>query len=214
MVAPSVSTNAFNSYRITAPRTFSAVAGLFGTDRTALTTSAVAAGYTGGSLPTNFVLAGHSFGGNLVTAAGGIIGSSATLKGILLLDAVNNGSDMATGLSRLGAGVPVYQIAAEPRLINGFGSTTALLVRSRPEEFVGVHIAGGSHVDAEGASSDLLGGLTGGFSKARDAAALQSIAAGWVVDMFDETGIGKGSGLYPSTGQSVTVGGAAVVGLG
>jgi hypothetical protein len=214
VVAPSVSTNAFNPYRITASRTYSAITGLFGTDRAALNASAAAAGYTGSSLPTDFVLAGHSFGGNLVTAVGGMIGTSSTLKGILLLDAANNGSDMATGLSRLDAGVPVYQIAAAPRLINGFGSTTALLARSRPEEFVGVRIVGGSHVDAEGASSDFLGGLTGGFSKSRDAAALQTIAAGWVTDMFNETGNGKGAGLYPSAGQSVSVGSAVVVGLG
>ncbi len=214
VVAPTVSTNAFNPYRITAPRTYDAVAGLFGTDRAALTASAAAAGYTGASLPTDFVLAGHSFGGNLVTAVGGKLGANASLKGVLLLDAANNGSDMATGLAGLSAAVPVYQIAAAPRLINGFGSTTSLLIRSRPEEFVGVRIVGGSHVDAEGASSDLLGGLTGGFTKARDAAALQNIAAGWVIDMFDGSGIGKGAGLYPSVGQSVSVGGATVVGLG
>ncbi|MGB3480628.1 MAG: hypothetical protein WBB07_00240 [Mycobacterium sp.] len=117
--------------------------------------------------------------------------------------------DMARGLSEL-VGVPVYQISAEPCVCNAFGSGPAVLEQRRPGQFTGVRLAGGSHVDAEGASTDLLGALACGFSRPGNPAALQSIAAGWITDMFE----GTSNGVYVGAGEQVRVGQAVVVGLG
>lgn len=210
VVAPALSSNFLgtNPYWINGESAQRAVADLFAGDRTALNASAAAAGYTG-DLPQHYVLAGHSAGGNLVTAAGGYIGRDPNLKGIVLLDAVDRDGDMAEGLRALSPEVPVYQIAAEPSSANAYGSGANVLVGERPGEFVGVRIAGGSHVDAEGASSDLLGGLVAGFSQPGNAAAVPIIAAGWINDMFG----GTHNGLYPKAGGSATVGGATVLAL-
>jgi hypothetical protein len=211
VVAPALSSNFLGNdpYWINGESAQRAVANLFAGDRTALNASAVAAGYTG-DLPQQYVLAGHSAGGNLVTAAGGYIGRDTNLKGIVLLDAVDRDGDMAAGLRALSPEVPVYQIAAEPSSANAYGSGTNVLVGERPGEFVGVRIAGGSHVDAEGASSDLLGGLVAGFSQPGNAAAVPTIASGWVNDMFG----GTHNGLYPKAGEPVSVGPAVITALG
>lgn len=209
VVAPSLSSNFLGSdpYWINGSQTQEAVAALFA-DRAALNASAAAAGYAG-ELPQDYVLAGHSAGGNLVTAAGGLLGDDPYLKGIVLLDAVDRDGDMAEGLQNLD-GVPVYQIAAEPCLCNNFGSGTTVLETQRPGEFVGVRLAAGTHVDAEGVSTDLLSSLACGFSQPGNPTAVQRIAAGWITDMF----AGTDDGVYPTAGESVQLGRATAVGLG
>lgn len=210
VVAPTLSSNFLGNdpYWINGPAAQGAVARLFAGDRVALSASAAAAGYTG-VLPASYVLAGHSAGGNLVTAAGGLTGRDPRLKGIVLLDAVDRGGDMARGLAGL-AGVPVYQIAAEPCLCNVFGSGTAALVGARPGQIVGVQLVGGSHVDAEGVSTGLLAGLACGFSRAGNPTAVQSIAAGWISDMLN----GTSTGVYLDAGERLEVGRAVAVGPG
>jgi hypothetical protein len=209
VVAPSLSSNFVGNdpYWINGEATQQAVAALFA-DRAALNASAAAAGYTA-ELPGAYVLAGHSAGGNLATAAGGLLGEDPDLKGIVLFDAVDRDGDMAEGLRGLD-GVPVYQIAAEPCLCNDYGSGTTVLETQRPGEFVGVRLVGGTHVDAEGVSADLLSSLLCGFSPPGNASAVQTIAAGWITDMF----AGTDDGMYPAAGESVALGRATAVGLG
>ncbi|BBZ35247.1 alpha/beta hydrolase family protein [Mycolicibacterium confluentis] len=225
VVAPSMSSNFLTAdgFWINGAPTQQAVATLFSGDRAALSASAAAAGFTG-ELPSEFVLAGHSAGGNLVTAAAGYLAASGAdlgdFKGVVLLDAVDGGGAMRTGLRRLeSTGVPVYQIAAEPCLCNAFGSGTDVLTSERAGRFVGVLVTGGSHIDAEGVNSGPLAGLVCGYSTPQNSAAVPTLAAGWVADMLadrisPETGVCAGdcAGYYGEPGSTM-IGGARVVRL-
>ncbi len=224
VVAPSVSSNFLSSDGawINGVPTQRSVAALFGEDRTALNQSAARAGYSG-ELPTSFVLAGHSAGGNLVTGAAGYLAASGAdlsdFKGVVLLDAVDNGGTMQRGLQLLEpTGIPVYQIAAQPCACNAFGSGTDALVGERGGQFVGVRLVGGSHVDPEGVNSGPLASLVCGSSQPRNTAAVPTLAAGWINDMLAdrisatsgicETGC---TGTYGEAGESLPVGAAVAV---
>lgn len=215
VVAPLISSSSSNPYWIRGTATPGAIAALFGANIAALTASAAAAGYTR-PLPAKFVLAGHSAGGNLVSLAGGAAAANTGLKGVLLLDAFNYNTDMVTGLSKIPSAVPVYTISAEPCPCNGSDSGTKALLQVRRGQFVGVRMVRGEHIDAEGSSGDLIGKLACGFPRSGYPAALQTIAAGYVFDMF--AGLGPDSpgrtGIYPAQGVTVQVGTAPVVRLG
>lgn len=195
--------------------TQSGVAALFNGNRTALRASAAAAGYTR-SLPSSYVLSGHSAGGNMVTVVGDYRKADPNLKGVLLLDGVNNGGEMAESLAKIPASVPVYQIAAEPVPFNNRDAGTKVLAKARPGRFIGVRIVGGAHLDAEGSTTSFVAAVAAGFPKATNATALQVLAAGYITDMYrglGPTSSGR-SGVYPVAGQQVTVGQAKVVRLG
>ncbi|MEV3901659.1 hypothetical protein AB0K11_04975 [Mycobacterium sp. NPDC050551] len=181
-----------------------AVADLFA-DRTALTASAQAAGWVG-ALPEQYILAGHSAGGGLAVAAAGYARDDENLAGVILFDGVSAGDDMTRALAALaGTDVQVLQIASPDGVWNNFGASTADLVAARPGEFVGVRIAGGSHIDAEGRSSDLLARLLIGVPRPENVRAVQVIAAEWANTLY---------GPAPVVGVSGPVGGARVVVLG
>lgn len=181
-----------------------AVADLFA-DRTALTASAQAAGWIG-ALPEQYILAGHSAGGGLAVAAAGYARDDEDLAGVILFDGVSAGDDMTRALAALAdTDVQVLQIASPAGVWNNFGASTADLVDARPGEFVGVRIVGGSHIDAEGRSSDLLARLLIGVPRAENVRAVQVIAAEWVNTLYGPT---------PVVGVSGPVAGATVVGLG
>ncbi|MCV7169472.1 hypothetical protein H7I41_05990 [Mycobacterium manitobense] len=181
-----------------------AVADLFA-DRTALTASAQAAGWTG-ALPEQYILAGHSAGGGLAVAAAGYATHDENLAGVILFDGVSAGDDMTRALAALAdTDVQVLQIASPEGVWNNFGASTADLIAARPGEFVGVRIVGGSHIDAEGRSSDLLARLLIGVPRAENVRAVQVIAAEWVNTLY---------GPAPVVGVSGPVGGATVVVLG
>ncbi|OBF26850.1 hypothetical protein A5727_26645 [Mycobacterium sp. ACS4331] len=222
VVAPSLSSNFLTAdgFWINGAPTQEAVAALFAGDREALSASAAAAGFTG-ELPSAFVLAGHSAGGNLVTAAAGHLADSGAdlgdFKGVVLLDAVDSGGAMRTGLRRLeSTGIPVYQIAAEPCLCNAFGSGTEVLISERAGRFVGVLVAGGSHIDPEGVNSGPLAALACGPSKPQNSAAVPVLAAGWITDMLagrisPESGVcGSDCAGYYGEPGSIMIGGARV----
>jgi hypothetical protein len=217
VVAPTFQSSSlfYPQYYLNGEGTQSGVAALFNGNRTALTASAAAAGYVG-ALPKSYVLAGHSFGGQMVTVVGDYRKSDPNLKGVLLLDAVNQNAEMAQSLARIPASVPVYQIAAEPAGFNLRDSGTKVLAKARPGRFIGVRIVGGTHLDAEGSSTSFFAALAAGFPKARNAAALQVLAAGYINDMYNALGPtspGR-SGVYSVAGLQVSVGQAKVVRLG
>jgi hypothetical protein len=180
-----------------------AVADLFVGERKALNASATAAGYDG-TLPEDFVLAGHSAGGNLATAAAGYTvdnGSVAYLKAVILFDAVDNNGAMETALAKLPDDVPVLQIASPCSICNAFGSGTKALVAARPGQFVGVMMKDGTHLDAEGSNTDILAELACGIPRPRNVDAVPNIAAGWIVDAFT----GSRTGVYGPAGAVIMV---------
>ena len=131
---------------------FLAVADLFLGDREALTESASAAVGYEVTLPTRFVLAGHSLGGSLVMgAAGDMVDNEAIadLAGVLLLDSVDVNNTVPTALQKL-AGVnyrPVYDISSERYVWNMYGKPGDELAAARPGPFTGVMLVGGRHID-------------------------------------------------------------------
>ena len=217
VVAPTFQSSQASSpqYYLNGEGTQSGVAALFAGHRVALRASAAAAGYTR-TLPTPYVLSGHSAGGNMVTVVGDYRRADPNLKGVLLLDAVNRGGEMAESLAKIPARVPVYQIAAEPVAFNNRDAGTNVLAQARPGRFIGVRIVGGGHLDAEGSTTSFIAAVAAGFPKPGNAAALQVLAAGYITDMYKGLGLtspGR-SGVYPTAGQQVPVGQAKVVRLG
>lgn len=192
-------------------------------DRAALTASAAAAGYHG-VLPENFVLAGHSAGGGLATAAGGfyvdaVPPNDGRLLGVVMFDGVSSNGTFADAVTRLAArNIPVYQIAAPPQPWNAFGQTTKDLVAVRAGAFVGTVLANGSHVDSLIGGSplvDLVSQLLIKPSPPGNTQAVYTLATGWINDMY--AGRGPADGVYGTYGQPsqyVTLGQAAGVVLG
>ena len=210
VVAPTVSTNPFDPYYIWNEPIERAVAALFVGDRSELTASASAAAGHPVTLPQQFVLAGHSAGGNLVTAVAGYLAdeprAAGSLKGVILFDSADDG-DAITGMATLtGANaVPVMLIAAPPCPCNGFGAETNTIINSAPDNFIGIMLVGGSHLDAEGATTDWLGILgCGPAPTPQNAAAVQTITAAWINDVFT----GSQTGIYAPVGTVVAVNGA------
>ena len=217
VVVPTVASNPFaqGGCWVNGDAMHRAVAGLFVGDMAALTASATAAAGHPVILPTQFVLAGQSAGGNLAASAAAYTvdnGAIDRLRAVVMFDGVDNGGRIAAGSAAL-TGVnarPVFQIAADCALCNVFGAGTSALVDSRPDGFVGVRLEGGKHTDAEGASSGLIGMLTCGVPDSANVAAVPVIAAGWINDVFT----GSQNGLYGAGGERFHVGAATAVVLG
>ena len=217
VVVPTVASNPFaqGGCWVNGDAMHRAVAGLFVGDMAALTASATAAAGHPVILPTQFVLAGQSAGGNLAASAAAYTvdnGAIDRLRAVVMFDGVDNGGRIAAGSAAL-TGVnarPVFQIAADCALCNVFGAGTSALVDSRPDGFVGVRLEGGKHTDAEGASSGLIGMLTCGVPDSANVAAVPVIAAGWINDVFT----GSEDGLYGAGGERFHIGDATAVVLG
>jgi hypothetical protein len=207
VVAATVSSNplSLSGVWINGDKLHSAVISLFGDSFPLLEASARRAGLTC-QLPRQFVLAGHSAGGNLAVSAGGNatfqlnqaepawratveIGGfpiARNLRGIVMFDGVDRGGLMAAGLDALKAyeGVPVRTIAAPDSSWNAHGSGTKVLKSKRPNDFIGVVLTNGSHIDAEAADSGPWAEWSCGASLTVNVDALQFLAVGWIRDMF------------------------------
>lgn len=216
VVAPTISSNPFapGGCWINGPAMADGVAELFTGHRTALRRSAQVARGRAVTLPRRFVLTGHSAGGNLATSAAGYTtlkgGAIATLRGVVLYDAVDFGGAMPAALGRLRG--PDFrlalQIASPPSTCNALGSGTSALLSARRGSFVGVELVGGTHIDAEGPDTDALATLACGNPLPANVAAVQSIAANWVRNAL--TGSARGI-LGGAPGERIKVGGATAV---
>jgi hypothetical protein len=214
VVAPTISSNPFEAGGcwINGDGMHMAVARLFA-DRTALETSAHAAGWQG-TLPRPFVLAGHSAGGNLAVAAAGFTTASGgaidDLRAVVMLDGVDFAGQTAAALSRLtgAARRPVLQLASPPSPCNASGASTQALLATRPGEFVGVQLQNGTHLDAEGRDTDLLGVLVCGLPRPRNVLAVQRIASDWTANALTGSSLGIVDG---APGETVAVGSATAV---
>ncbi|MFV8053856.1 alpha/beta fold hydrolase [Mycobacterium sp. 48b] len=185
------------------------VADLFADDRSELTASASAAAGHPVTLPSKFVLVGHSLGGMLVTGAAGRMvdnGAVDDLAGVVLLDAVDTHNDLPEALADLnGANYrPVLLISSERYVWNLDGTVGDELQAARPGEFNGVMLVGGRHIDGlQGANSILQFAeyLIAGFSQPQNVDAVKTISAGWINDMYN----GTDTGVHGAPQESIQI---------
>jgi hypothetical protein len=202
-----------------------AVATLFLGNETALNNSASQAGYHG-TLPQEFLLAGHSAGGGLATLAGGDyvadLGANTAnnhLLGVVMFDGVaNSSSAFAAAVANLQTlNIPDYVVAAPPQAWNANGVTTNELVSLYPGQFVGVELANGSHVDSllgDKPVVDLLAQALIRYSPGGNTAAVYTLSTGWIDDMYVGVGptdpiyglYGTPTGYEPPGGQQIHLG--------
>lgn len=197
-----------------------AVADMFLGDRAALNISANAAGYQG-TLPEKFVLAGHSAGGGFAASVAGYTvdnhaADNGNLLGVVMFDGVSMNGALPTALASLDTlDIPVYQIAAPAQPWNAYGITTDQLLALRPNQFDGVVLVNGSHVDSMLGSNpiiDFAAQLVTKFSPPGNTAAVYTLSTGWINDMYVGAGPDNPQyGLYGSAGQPIIMGEAAAI---
>jgi pimeloyl-ACP methyl ester carboxylesterase len=206
---------------LNSPQMQQGVASLFLGNQTALNVSANQAGYHG-TLPQDFILAGHSAGGGLAAiAAGDYLADLGTatnhLKGVVMFDGVASSSTaFAAAIANLQAAhTPIYVVAAPPQAWNAFGATTNQLVSLYPGQFVGVELVNGSHVDSMLGGNplvDFAAQLVTQFSPPGNTAAVYTLATGWINDTYTP-GAGPATpmyGIYGPTGNYVPPGGQLI----
>jgi pimeloyl-ACP methyl ester carboxylesterase len=210
VVAPSITSNflASDACWLGASPMHEAIAGLFDDGNTALADSALAAGYDG-LIPDRVVLMGHSLGGGAVAGTAGFMADKGTtdrLAGVVMLDGVplNGTAAESLGKEEL-ADIPIYQLAAPKYFWNQFGVGTDALLEARPNQFIGVTLVGGAHVDTMRGGNPLIQfsqQLVSGFSTQENVAAAQILMVGWVNDMFAGT---QDEGIYLNPGEERTI---------
>ncbi|OBI81916.1 hypothetical protein [Mycobacterium sp. E740] len=212
VVAPSITSNflAADACWLGGAPMHEAMAGLFDDDNTALADSARAAGYAG-PIPYRVVLMGHSLGGGAVSGMAGYMADDERidrLAGVVLLDGVALGDParMTASLKKVPLDIPIYQLAAPVYMWNNFGAGQQAMVAARPDQFVGVTLVNGSHVDSMRGGNPLIQfaqELVAGFSRPENAAAAQLLMVGWVNDMFAGD---RATGIYLQPGEEFSFG--------
>lgn len=211
VVAPTLSSNFFSTdgnWLGGAPMQ-RGVAELFTGDREALTASAQAAGYLD-TLPEQVVLVGHSLGGGFVAGVAADMvdnGSVDDLAGVVLFDPVAMNGEVSRAATVL-TSLPILAVTAPPYYWNQLGAASAALVAARPEQFTGVMLVGGTHIDSMQGGNALVAfseALIAGFPLPQNTAAAQQLAAGWITDMLD----GTTDGVYLQPGETADIGTAA-----
>ncbi len=194
-----------------------AAAQMFVGDRAALNISANQAGYSG-LLPQNFLLTGHSAGGNFATVAGaGTVdnGAAADLLGVVMFDGVSFPDVFPAAIAKLDSlGIPDYQIAAKPQQWNAYGVTTEELAALHPGQFVGTMIDNGSHTDSVDGNwlADLASALVVKKSPPGGKAAVRTFATGWINDIYAGLGpTNPGYGIYGNPNDGTYVANQSIV---
>ena len=166
------------------------------------------------------MLAGHSAGGGLATAAGGYYAAAlgadeeSDLVGVVMFDGVSSNGTFDGAVQELNArNIPVYQIAAPPQAWNADGATTDDLVAALPGQFVGVELVDGSHVDSmlgRNAIVDFFLQLVTKFSPSGNTQAVYTLANGWINDMYAGPANPQ-FGIYGQPGQPIVLGEATAI---
>jgi YVTN family beta-propeller protein/VCBS repeat-containing protein len=217
VVTPQLSSNIGDPFNIWDATIERGVTKLFEGNRAELTASASAAAGHPVTLPQQFVLAGHSAGGNLAVAVAGYLADDnaiGNLKAVILFDSVDDG-DTVVGMAKLTGShtVPVMLIAAPPCSCNNFGVNTTTVLNNAPDQFIGVMLDNGGHLDSEGSTTDAIGvQFCGPTPTPANAAAVQTITAAWIDDVFT----GSHTGIYGPAGAVIPINGATarVIGVG
>jgi pimeloyl-ACP methyl ester carboxylesterase len=212
VVAPSITSNflAADACWLGAPPMHEAMAKLFDDGNTALADSAEAAGYLG-PIPDRVVLIGHSLGGGAVAGIAGNMVTNGTvdrLAGVIMLDGVPFDPKAVESIGSVPVDIPFYQLAAPGYFWNQFGVGTDALHQARPDQFIGVTLAGGSHVDSMRGGNPLIQfaqELVAGFTSPKNAAAAEIVMVGWANDMFAENQGDQRVGVYLDRGEEFTL---------
>ena len=194
-------------------------ASMFSGKEAELNFSASQAGYQG-TLPQDFVLAGHSAGGGWSVGVGGYYADSLKpedtnhLLGVVMYDGVVMNGTLEQSITSLDrTHTPVYQIAAPAQPINAYGITTSQLATLRPDQFIGDVLVNGSHVDSMLGSNPLIdfsAQLVTKFSPPGNTQATYTLSTGWINDFYyGGTPDAPKYGLYGTAGQPVILGDAA-----
>ena len=187
-------------------------------DRTALTASAAAAAGHPVELPDRIVLAGHSAAADWrrrLRVTRRTDGAINDILGVVMFDGVPVGDALSTRW-RNWSGSTTARCCRSPRhpyIWNNSGQGTDQLVAARPDRFDGVRLANGSHIDSMQASDPLIelaGNLFAGYARAENQLAVQTLAVGWINDMY----FGTHDGIYGTAGETLAIGDATADVLG
>ncbi|MFI6866070.1 alpha/beta hydrolase [Nocardia sp. NPDC050406] len=191
------------------------VATLFGTADSpggplaaSLEAAAARAGVAAPAIPRETVFIGHSAGAEAVAFVADRIRTAypetwSRLRGLVLLDPVRSflGDNIDRALRGIDpTGLPVLTIAAPPAPCNTFGVGTLAVQALLHRPFIGVRLPQGTHTDAEGASTDLLGGTLCGGPDPASTAMLHTLTLGWTHDFLTGTITPE---LYPAADRLV-----------
>lgn len=245
VVTPSIPSNIFagDDHWLGGEGMAKAIADLFVGERTALTDSARAAGFATrygldpatAQLPEKFGLAGHSLGGQLVSAAAGYLvdnGAVENLVGVITLDGVPTGTTMVDTLAKLaayedatGRFIPIREIGAPSNFLNSTSNVKEALNEARPGRFNGVVLKGGVHMDSMRGGNPIIqfaAFIAAGFPKPQNQAAVTVLVTTWLNEWFSGD-TDNGDELLPGstlpittpkgTAQGVVIGRAAVSAL-
>jgi hypothetical protein len=226
VVTPTLSSNPFagDDYWLGGSGMAASVGRLFEGNRTALTDSALAAGYGEAydfpvgappRLPQKFALVGHSLGANLVSGAAGTLATDCDetscaaddLAGVILLDGVPMGDTLPNALDELDAKqgltgyIPVREIGAPINAWNSLSSVNEQLTAARPGEFNGIVLDGGVHSDAMSGGNPLIQFalyVAAGFPEPQNPPAVQNLSAEWLNEWFASDPV-EGNAPQPGT---------------
>jgi len=183
---------------------------MFSDGRVQLTNSARSTGLFDGTLPEQFVLTGHSAGGNFATAVGALITQTDQVDnflGVVMFDGVSRDPQLTDQLTLLNAaGKPDYQIAAPPQRWNAYGIANNILENffGADGQFYGLQIDNGSHTDVIGGTSlfanlaSVASSLIVKPSPPGGKEAVRTLATGWINDIYN----GNTTYLTPGVGSS------------
>ncbi|ROZ98971.1 alpha/beta hydrolase [Gordonia sp. OPL2] len=161
-------------------------------------------------VPDSLVFSGHSAGGEFALTAADAVRTGdpsdyPRLRGLMLFDPVNSflGNNFHNSARDLGkAGLPIRVIASQPSLSNTFGQGVRWIERTTRQDFLGVALTTGIHIDVEGDSTDLIG-IASEFAapRSRNGRVLRRLAAHWTADLFS----GRRTAAYYPGGSYYTL---------
>ena len=191
VVAPSITSNflASDACWLGGNAMHEGMARLFDDDNTALADSAAAAGYSG-AIPDRVLLIGHSLGGGAVIGIAGAMADNGTedrLAGVIMLDGVPFDPNATESIEKVDPNIPIYNLASPRYFWNQFGVGTDDLFAARPDQFIGVTLENGSHVDSMRGGNPLIQfgqELVAGFVRPENGDAAQILMIDWANDMF------------------------------
>ncbi|MBF6182395.1 alpha/beta hydrolase [Nocardia otitidiscaviarum] len=142
------------------------------------------------ALPTSWVFAGHSAGGEAVPYVAQELRADypsafAKLRGVILFDPVKSiiGNNLSSSLNHLSnSTLPVVAVSAPPYSCNRNGSGTAEVLEQLPRPFLGVLVTTASHIDVEASSAPGPDRFACGTPQSKNVDALQRLSVAWAGD--------------------------------
>ncbi|MEP9416273.1 alpha/beta hydrolase [Gordonia sp. VNQ95] len=148
------------------------------------------------TMPAQLVFSGHSAGGEFVLTAANQLRTAdpeayRRLAGLVLFDPVNSflGNNFYTSAKELGAAeLPIRVIASQPSVSNTGGLGVTWLSQTTRQDFLGVRLVTGVHIDVESDSTDLIGELSElAVPRPRNGRVIRRLSAQWADDLITGT---------------------------